>query len=132
MSEITAEDIQKVREALAESAASGSHGTWELNPEIAHVLANEKFEGMTLTRCEDGDRDGLVAYKFTTLRRCTVCGADVGADRPDACLGTLPGVIEACCGHGEPRKAYITFDTGLIIRGFRVQKRPNHWGERVA
>ena len=64
-------------------------------------------------------------------RRCTVCGAMVGPDRPDACLGKLPGVREACCGHGQPRNAYIHFNSGLIVRGFTLQKRPNRWGERV-
>ena len=65
-------------------------------------------------------------------RKCLVCGAQVGSDRPDACLGELPGVTEACCGHGNSRRAYITFESGLIIRSFKVQKRPNAWGGRVS
>jgi hypothetical protein len=69
---------------------------------------------------------------MSELRTCVVCGAKVGPDRPDACLGRLPGVVEACCGHGQQRKAYIHFDSGLIIRDFTLQKRPNAWGERVA
>lgn len=39
---------------------------------------------------------------------------------PDPCLGLLPGVAHACCGHGNRYDAYIMFDNGLIIRGFDV------------
>jgi hypothetical protein len=28
-------------------------------------------------------------------------------DRDYGCLGTLPGVTNACCGHGNPNDAYI-------------------------
>lgn len=41
---------------------------------------------------------------------------------PDPCLGRLPGVIGACCGHGKPADAHIEFETGVILRGFTVQK----------
>ena len=65
------------------------------------------------------------------LRKCGTCGADVGPDRPDACFGMLPGVIDACCGHGFRRRAYLHWANGLIIRGFQMQKHPNRIGERV-
>jgi hypothetical protein len=28
-------------------------------------------------------------------------------DGPDACLGLLPAVRNACCGHGDPNEAYV-------------------------
>jgi hypothetical protein len=28
---------------------------------------------------------------------------------PDPCIGYLPGVYNACCGHGNPAEAYLTF-----------------------
>lgn len=34
----------------------------------------------------------------TTERPCVSCG--VLTDGPDPCLGVLPGVSSACCGHG--------------------------------
>jgi hypothetical protein len=34
-----------------------------------------------------------------------------GPDGEDGCLGHLPGVITACCGHGE-RDGYIIFENG--------------------
>lgn len=67
----------------------------------------------------------------THVRRCGRCGATVGPDRPDACLGTLPGVIEACCGHGNRRKSYVKFESGLVLRGFDLQHRPNRHGESL-
>lgn len=42
------------------------------------------------------------------VRSCCHCGEMVGADpgdtewRPDPCLGLIPGVEFACCGHNEP------------------------------
>lgn len=34
----------------------------------------------------------------------------------DACLGRLPGVVAACCGHGVD-DGYILFENGVNIRG---------------
>lgn len=44
-------------------------------------------------------------------RPCAKCGApDPGIDEPDPCLGHLPGVWAACCGHGVTEFAYVTMD----------------------
>lgn len=43
------------------------------------------------------------------------CGAMCEPDEPDPCLGKLPGVIFACCGHGEG-DGYITFANNVTIR----------------
>lgn len=55
------------------------------------------------------------------LRPCMKCGktfdgSNVG--EPDPCLGNLPGVDNACCGHGEPSESYIRFTSGVVIKGF--------------
>lgn len=42
-------------------------------------------------------------------------------DEPDPCLGRLPGVIGACCGHGKPREAHVEFENGIVLRGFTVE-----------
>lgn len=47
---------------------------------------------------------------------CTQCGVWV-ADGPDACLGLLPGVTNACCGHGDSGQAYVQLGGELTIRG---------------
>jgi hypothetical protein len=52
-------------------------------------------------------------------RPCARCGKPPGPDDEDACLGHLPGVVAACCGHGvDP--AYVLFDDGSGISGQRA------------
>lgn len=49
----------------------------------------------------------------TNIRRpCPKCGYI--SEKEDACLGHLPGVRNACCGHGL-YKGSIEFDNGTII-----------------
>jgi hypothetical protein len=50
---------------------------------------------------------------------CVKCGKFPTKEGHDACLGTLPGVIDACCGHGV-REAYIHFENGVTLRGSLV------------
>ena len=50
---------------------------------------------------------------------CIKCGKLPTKENHDACLGTFPGVIDACCGHGVT-EAYIYFENGLTIRGSLV------------
>lgn len=56
------------------------------------------------------------------VRPCVVCGQVEwsGDGAVDRCLGVLPGVSNACCGHGDPNSAYIVFKNGVTIRGFNV------------
>ncbi len=55
-------------------------------------------------------------------RSCIKCGSTEwsGDGHVDQCLGVLPGVDNACCGHGAPEEAYIHFTNGVMIRGFVV------------
>lgn len=41
---------------------------------------------------------------------------------PDPCLGRLEGVLGGCCGHGDQKKAYLTFENRVVIRGFTVER----------
>ncbi len=50
---------------------------------------------------------------------CVKCGKLPTKEGHDACLGTLPGVTDACCGHGVT-ESYIIFENGMIIRGSLV------------
>jgi hypothetical protein len=50
-------------------------------------------------------------------RPCGYCGLFFTSDGHDGCLGTLTGVMNACCGHGSPEEAYVQFDDGTIARG---------------
>lgn len=40
-------------------------------------------------------------------RPCGSCGLPNRTDGHDACLGELPGVMNACCGHGQVSDAYV-------------------------
>ena len=52
-------------------------------------------------------------------RTCKKCG-EFNDDDFDSCLGKLPGVNNACCGHGIQGNSYIQFTNGITVRGFSV------------
>lgn len=35
----------------------------------------------------------------------------------DDCLGMLPGLANACCGHNDEKSAYVQFLDGSCVRG---------------
>ena len=53
-------------------------------------------------------------------RPCGRCGKLRTAEGHDACLGTLPGIINACCGHGDPDAAYLQLQDGSIVVGEKM------------
>ena len=50
-------------------------------------------------------------------RKCGNCNKPNRKDGHDACLGKLPGVMNACCGHGRTKEAYIQFLDKFCIKG---------------
>lgn len=50
-------------------------------------------------------------------RPCGFCNKPNRSDDHDACLGTLPGIMNACCGHGVEKEAYVQFLDGKCARG---------------
>jgi hypothetical protein len=56
---------------------------------------------------------------FGNLRPCARCGAQFAPGAPDPCLGMLPAVKAACCGHGVSN-SYIAFENGVVVRGFNA------------
>jgi hypothetical protein len=77
--------------------------------------------GRELLLGSDGFAD--LRRKAERLRRrretapCELCGQLPTPEGHDACLGTLPGVKFACCGHGKG-PGYVVFETGHTIRGY--------------
>ena len=57
-------------------------------------------------------------------RPCGHCGLTAdGFHGVDPCLGHLPSVRAACCGHGVVGYGYIAFDNGVLLRGeFSVEQ----------
>ena len=58
------------------------------------------------------------------IRPCVKCekSCTLGNDEVDPCLGMLPGVDDACCGHGVRSRSYIKFTNGAVIRDFIIEK----------
>lgn len=48
---------------------------------------------------------------------CPACGMKREKDfGVDPCMGVLPGVDFACCGHGGLGNGYIRFNNGIVVR----------------
>lgn len=52
---------------------------------------------------------------ITNNRPCKKCGRLPTPEGYDVCLGYLPGVKNACCGHGVDGEGYIQFENGKRI-----------------
>lgn len=50
-------------------------------------------------------------------RSCGYCGKQNTGEGHDGCIGTIPGAMNACCGHGESGDAYIQYFDKNDIRG---------------
>jgi hypothetical protein len=50
-------------------------------------------------------------------RPCGHCGKYPTIEGHDRCVGTLPGVMNACCGHGEVPLAYVQMPDGSLVQG---------------
>ena len=50
-------------------------------------------------------------------RHCGYCKKPKTKEGHDACIGILPNVMNACCGHGQDDEAYIQFWDSSDIRG---------------
>lgn len=59
-------------------------------------------------------------------RPCGHCGLHNTPEDHDGCLGTLPGVMNACCGHGNINDAYVQFEDGVIVRRKNAERAIDH------
>lgn len=55
-------------------------------------------------------------------RPCGKCGKHETKEGHDACLRTLPGLMNACCGHGDNNEAYVQYWDGRTIHGNKATK----------
>jgi hypothetical protein len=53
----------------------------------------------------------------TFKRLCGYCGNKKTIEGHDGCLGTLKGLMNACCGHGNIKETYVQFLDGHTVRG---------------
>lgn len=56
------------------------------------------------------------------VRPCRRCGELWELEKGDRCLGVLPGVDNACCGHGVEGEAYVRFTNGVVLKDFELEK----------
>lgn len=54
---------------------------------------------------------------------CEYCHLTCGPDEHDPCVRQLPGVVEACCGHGK-RFGYVVFSNGCAVYGIQKVEHP--------
>ncbi len=81
---------------------------------VGHLRGHPIYFDGKAWRYKDTDEPTAETWR---ARACGVCKKPNTEDDHDPCLGTIPGVMNACCGHGEGASAYIQFDDGLILRG---------------
>lgn len=65
-------------------------------------------------------------------RPCGHCDKSDTAEGHDGCLGTLPGVKNACCGHGIASDAYVQFSDGSRVGGMRASLMIRDFKEMVS
>ena len=58
-------------------------------------------------------------------RDCGHCGKPNTKQGYDGCLGEIPNVMNACCGHGKDSQAYIQYWDGSIITGKQAVRKFN-------
>ena len=55
-------------------------------------------------------------------RACGACGKSNTVEGHDGCVGTLPNVMNACCGHGIEEDAYVQHLDGSCTTGAEALK----------
>ncbi len=83
-----------------------------------HLVDQSEYRGWDII-CKDNqwfylDNNEPVA---SNERPCGYCIKDDTKEGHDNCLGALPGVMNACCGHGIDDEAYVQFWNKSAIRG---------------
>jgi len=69
-------------------------------------------------------------------RKCGKCNLEQTEDGHDGCLGKLPGLMNACCGHGHD-KPYVQFMDGFVIKGndakivIKILKLTKHYKDGI-
>ena len=92
-------------------------------------MVSSTWRGHTIIRAGDHweyEDNGVCVVK-DPRRTCGICSKPQlpGCD-DDPCLGTLPGVLNACCGHGRREESYIQFENGLLVQGFTIGEPDKH------
>lgn len=86
-----------------------------------YLLGHLVFRRNTISQGEGWYYEDYTKAEGENIRPCKKCGKQPTAEGHDSCIANLPGVKNACCGHGI-HDAYIQFEDDRIIRGqFKVE-----------
>lgn len=86
-------------------------------PVYEKVLSDKTIEHYY---CDTNERVFIKYGKVSNPRPCPKCQEFPNEKGHDPCIANLPGVKNACCGHGvEP--GYIAFDNGKTKRFFSTE-----------
>lgn len=72
---------------------------------------------MAVERGLTGQPERGVSTRWGEAGTCLHCGATMQDGEPDACIGWVRGVSEACCGHGCTTNAYVVLAHGGTLTG---------------
>lgn len=61
--------------------------------------------------------DGLPVDQYWKMKSCGKCGEYRSILGHDPCIANLPGVRNACCGHGIESDAYVIFEDDRRLKG---------------
>lgn len=64
--------------------------------------------------------DNGITVELDKNRQCGHCQLDNTPEGHDGCLGVLPKVMNACCGHGDAKDAYVQFNDGSNVHGINA------------
>lgn len=81
---------------------------------------SDKFRGYKIKNISEVWRfedTGETVSETWENRPCGHCKLFNTLEGHDGCLGILPDVMNACCGHGDSKQAYIQFSNGECIHG---------------
>jgi hypothetical protein len=73
----------------------------------------ESIDGVEWLFCDNGK----TVRKTWEERPCGHCLKETAKSGHDTCLGAIPGVINACCGHGNANEAYVQLAYGVAVYG---------------
>ena len=71
---------------------------------------------------DNGERLPATGGKIRPCKKCNKL-FPLGEGEVDLCLGILPGVDNACCGHGVRSESYVRFTNGIVLKDFIVEKQ---------
>lgn len=86
------------------------------------IIYNEKTKIWEFEDKLDSTFQTADINKYSKVK-CPNCQNYIKKDEPDHCIGYLPEVVSACCGHGKKR-GYIVFKNGkkISFTDVRVEK----------